>query len=319
MIRSDKEKQMIKIPVILDTDPGVDDFMAIMLANSSDRLDIKAVTVVAGNQTLKKTSKNALDIASFLNMKTRIAKGAEKPVNKEIEIADEVHGESGIGSVVLPDGNLEFDSDYAWDVMYQEAVKAEGKLQIIAVGPLTNVAVAILKYRDLKKYVDRIVLMGGSTDYGNNGVYSEFNIWEDSFAADIVFKSEIPVTMVGLNVTMNTVLTESHIKELKSIKSAVSKEAGELLDSMSRFYRSLGRDFIPLHDALAVAGVISPSLLECRDYYVAVETRRGLNEGRTVVDIDRSHRDRLPNASVAVKGNTEMFVDMLRKMLEYYQ
>ena len=92
-----------------------------------------------------------------------------------------------------------------------------------------------------------------------------------------------------------------------------------MLDSMSRFYRSLGRDFIPLHDALAVAGVISPSLLECRDYYVAVETRRGLNEGRTVVDIDRSHRDRLPNASVAVKGNTEMFVDMLRKMLEYYQ
>ena len=170
MIRSDKEKQMIKIPVILDTDPGVDDFMAIMLANSSDRLDIKAVTVVAGNQTLKKTSKNALDIASFLKMKTRIAKGAEKPVNKEIEIADEVHGESGIGSVVLPDGNLEFDSDYAWDVMYQEAVKAEGKLQIIAVGPLTNVAVAILKYRDLKHYVDRIVLMGGSTDYGNNGV-----------------------------------------------------------------------------------------------------------------------------------------------------
>lgn len=310
---------MSKIPVIIDTDPGVDDFIAIMLANSSDKLDIKALTAVAGNQTLERTAKNALDIAEFLGLNTRIAKGAETPLNKALEIADKVHGASGIGPVVIPSSNKALDKDYAWDVIYQEALKSEGKLHIIAVGPLTNIAIALLKYDDLHKHIERISIMGGSTGVGNVRPYSEFNIYVDPFAADVVFKSGVPVTMVGLNVTMETVLTPDLVNELKSIDSSVNKEVSMLLDHMANTYKRFGYDFVAVHDALTVASVINPDILECKDFYVTVETRKGLNEGRTVVDLDRSHRKKALNASVAVKGNTELFLDMLKQMMKYYQ
>ena len=179
---------MKNIPIIIDTDPGVDDFIAIMLANSCDKLDIRALTAVAGNQTLEKTVKNSLNIAELLKMDTRIAKGAEKPLNIDLMVADHVHGDSGLGPVVLKDSLRELDKDYAWDVIYQEAIKAEGKLQIIAIGPLTNIAIALMKYADLYKHIDKIVIMGGSTGIGNVRPYSEFNIWADPFAADVVFK-----------------------------------------------------------------------------------------------------------------------------------
>lgn len=310
---------MSKIPVIIDTDPGVDDFIAIMLADSSDKLDIRALTAVAGNQTLERTAKNALDIAEFLGLETRIAKGAEKPLNKALEIADKVHGTSGIGPVVLPSSNKEFDKDYAWDVIYQEALKADGKLNIIAVGPLTNVAIALLKYDDLYKHIEKITIMGGSTGVGNVRPYSEFNIYVDPFAADVVFKSGVPVTMVGLNVTMETVLTPDLVSQLKKVDSKVNNEVSMLLDHMANTYKRFGYDFVAVHDALTVASVIKPEVLECKDFYVTVETRKGLNEGRTVVDLDRSHRKKALNASVAVKGNTEMFLEMLKQMMKHYQ
>ncbi|MGB5822934.1 MAG: nucleoside hydrolase [Proteocatella sp.] len=310
---------MKNIPIIIDTDPGVDDFIAIVLANSCDKLDIKALTVVAGNQTLEKTAKNALDIASFLRMNTRIAKGAQNPINKDIIIADKVHGDTGIGPVVLEESLKDFDKDYAWDVIYQEAIKAEGKLQIIAIGPLTNIAIAFMKYADLHNHIDKIVIMGGSTGIGNVRPYGEFNIWADPFAADVVFKSGAPITMVGLNVTMETVLTPDLVNEIKAVDSKLTKEISQLLDHMAKTYKGFGYDFVAVHDALAVACVIDSEVLECKDYYVAIETRGRLNEGRTVVDLDRSHRDKAPNASVAVKGDTDKFVEMLKNMMRYYQ
>lgn len=310
---------MKKIPIIIDTDPGVDDFIAIMLANSCNRLDIKALTAVAGNQTLEKTAKNALDTAEFLGIDTRIAKGARSPLNKELIVADHVHGDSGLGPIVLKASSKDFDKDYAWDVIYQEAIKAEGKLQIIAIGPLTNIAIALMKYQDLYKHIDKIVIMGGSTGVGNVRPYGEFNIWTDPFAADVVFKSGAPITMVGLNVTMETVLTPDLVNEIKAVDSKLTGEISQLLDYMANTYKGFGYDFVAVHDALAVACVIAPEVLECKDYYVTIETRGRLNEGRTVVDLDRSHRDNALNASVAIKGDTDKFVEMLKNMMKYYQ
>ena len=310
---------MKNIPIIIDTDPGVDDFIAIMLANSCDKLDIRALTAVAGNQTLEKTVKNSLNIAELLKMDTRIAKGAEKPLNIDLMVADHVHGDSGLGPVVLKDSLRELDKDYAWDVIYQEAIKAEGKLQIIAIGPLTNIAIALMKYADLYKHIDKIVIMGGSTGIGNVRPYSEFNIWADPFAADVVFKSGVPITMVGLNVTMETVLTPELVNEIKAVDSKLSKEMSQLLSHMANTYKGFGYDFVAVHDALAVACVIDPKLLEYKDYYVTIETRSSLNSGRTVVDLDRSHRDKKLNASVAIKGDIDKFVEMLKNMTRYYQ
>lgn len=309
---------MIKIPVIIDTDPGVDDFLALMLANSSDKLDIRGVCAVGGNQILEKTSKNALDIAEFIGLEAPIAKGAAKALNRPMENASQVHGDSGIGDVILPSSTKNFDTRYAWDLIYDEAKILEGRLQIIAVGPLTNIAIALLKYPDLHKMIDRIVLMGGSATTGNRMPYSEFNIWGDPMAADIVFKSRIDIVMVGLNATHQTMLNEDDIEKLKKVPSKFSDEIGSLLDGMLKVYKGFGHEGAVIHDALAVAYVINEDVLECRDYYVAIETRSGLNYGRTVVDIDNSHRDRANNTSVAMEVDVALFKKMIEDMVMYY-
>lgn len=310
---------MFKIPVVIDTDPGIDDFFAIMLANSSDKLDIKAITSVAGNQTLDKTAQNALDISKYLKMNCTVAKGASKPLNIHFHTAEYIHGESGLGNIELLNSKCDFSRDYAWDIIYKEAKKSQGNLKIIAIGPLTNIAISILKYPDLKDYVDNIIIMGGSCNFGNISAYSEFNIWCDPFAADIVFKSEIPKIMVGLDVTMNTLLTEEEIISLVSIESNVTKETKKLLYYLKDKYRNLGIDGIALHDVLAVSYVINNEILECKDYYVAIETRGNLNKGRTVVDLDNSHRDKKKNVSVAINVNRKIFIDTLRDMILYYK
>lgn len=310
---------MSKIPVIIDSDPGIDDLFAIMLANSSKLLDIKAVTAVAGNQTLDKTAQNALDIKKYLNMNCKIAKGASKPLNIELNTAGYVHGESGLGNISLERNFESFDERYAWDVIYDEAKKSEGKLKLIAIGPLTNIAIAILKYPNLKEYLDNIVIMGGSCFKGNVSAYSEFNIWCDPFAADVVFKSEIPITMVGLDVTMHALLYDEDIDTLNSIKSKLSNEVEKLLLYLKDIYTRFDVKGIALHDALSVAYVLNNEVLECKDYYVTIETRGKLNSGRTVVDLDNSHRDKKSNVSVAIDVNREMFINMLKDMFLYYK
>lgn len=309
---------MEKIPVIIDTDPGVDDFLAIMLARSSKKLDIKGICAVGGNQTLELTSRNAIDIAEAIKLDAPVAKGAAKPLNHTIETAGHVHGESGIGDVVLPKATRDFDERYAWDLMYDEAKKNSGKLEIIAIGPLTNVAIALLKYPDIHQHIKRIVIMGGSTGVGNRTPYAEFNIWGDPFAADIVFKSEIPLVMVGLNATHQTMLNENDIEELKKIPSYLSDEIDKLLTGMLRVYKGFGHEGAVIHDALTIAYVMNEDVLECKDYYVAIETREGLNYGRTVVDLDNSHRDKKKNASVAMNVNVDMFKEMMKEMIKFY-
>ncbi len=309
---------MKKIPVIIDTDPGVDDFLALMLANSSDKLDIRGVCAVGGNQVLEKTANNALQIASLIDLDAPVAKGAAKALDRPMENAGYVHGDSGIGSVVLPKANRDFDSRYAWDLLYDEAKALKGELEVIAVGPLTNIAIALLKYPDIHHYIKRIVLMGGSATTGNRMPYSEFNIWGDPIAADIVFKSGIDLVMVGLNATHQTMLDENDIAQLKEIPSKFGQEIGDLLDGLLEVYKGFGHKGAVIHDALAVAYLINEKVLECNDYYVAIETRSKLNYGRTVVDIDNSHRDKANNASVAMKVDVDLFKEMMKDMVKSY-
>ncbi len=309
---------MTNIPIIIDADPGIDDFFAIMLAKSCRDFEIKGITTVAGNQILEKTTQNALQIATLLGIDTRIGKGATGPIHRELEIAGNVHGENGLGGVRLPAAICELDKDYAWDVIYQEAVKAKGRLKLIAVGPLTNVAIAILKYPDLHQYLDEIVMMGGSTGIGNHGAYGEFNIWVDPEAADIVFKAGIPLTMVGLNVTMATGITAEELEDILAIECKHSQEVTELFRFMQASYKKLGHDFVAIHDALAVAYVMDKEVLSCKPYYVTIETRSTLNRGRTVVDLDNSHRDKVSNAKVAMEVHKDKFIELLKNMFKYY-
>lgn len=310
---------MERIPVIIDTDPGIDDFFALMLANSSDKLDIKAITSVAGNQKWEIVTKNALDIASYFHMNCEVAKGAEKPLNIEPQTAGHIHGENGLGNLVLNAEKKSLSPDYAWDVIYKNAVAEKGKLEIIAIGPLTNVAIALLKYPDLHKLIHRVVIMGGSSDIGNSSPYGEFNAVADPLAAKIVFRSGMPLVMVGWNATMKSKLTPEDLDQLKAIDTPYTKDCSFLWDFVLKAYRGFGRDYIVLSDALAVAYAIDPSVMECKDYYVAVETASSLNLGRTVVDFDHVCKDKPVNCSVGIEVNNTVYLDILRKMMTHYR
>lgn len=310
---------MERIPVIIDTDPGIDDFFAIMLANSCSKFDIKAITTVAGNQKSESVTKNALNIAEYFHIDTEIAKGAEKPLNIPLHTAGHIHGNSGLGNLQLKESTKSISQSYAWDVIYQQAVAEKGNLEIIAIGPLTNVAIALLKYPTLYKLIKRIELMGGSTETGNVSPYVEFNIGADPLAADIVFKSKIPLVMVGWNVTMPSGLTEEEVKMLTEIESPYTKDCTELLDFLHGINHRYGRVTIPLSDALAVAYAINPAVLDCIDCNVAVETKSGLNMGRTVADVNHTCEDMPINCRVAIGVNKAAYLDMLVQMMHYYQ
>lgn len=305
---------MSKIPVIIDTDPGIDDFLAIMLAKSSAKLNIRAITAVCGNQTLEKTSKNALDIANLLDIDVAVAKGAQTPLDRELYTAGDVHGENGIGNIYLEASSKEFDNRYAWDLIYDEAKKENGNLEIIAIGPLTNIAIAVLKYPELVNMVKRLTIMGGSASSGNRTEHAEFNIWADPLAADIVFKSGFNMVMVGLDVTRKTLLSEDNIEEIKTIKSEHIDIIGSLLDEMFKRYKKLGNPGVVIHDALAVAYVIDESCLELKNCQVSIESRDEIRIGKTIVDLEGKDK----NVAVAFEVDFNLFKDLFEKMPLYY-
>lgn len=305
---------MSKIPVIIDTDPGIDDFLAIMLAKSSAKLNIRAITAVCGNQTLEKTSKNALDIANLLDINVAVAKGAQTPLDRELYTAGDVHGENGIGNIYLEASSKEFDNRYAWDLIYDEAKKENGNLEIIAIGPLTNIAIAVLKYPELVNMVKRLTIMGGSASSGNRTEHAEFNIWADPLAADIVFKSGFNMVMVGLDVTRKTLLSEENIEEIKAVKSEHIDIIGSLLDEMFKRYKKLGNPGVVIHDALAVAYVIDESCLELKNCQVSIESRDEIRIGKTIVDLEGKDK----NVAVAFEVDFNLFKDLFEKMPLYY-
>lgn len=310
---------MQKIPVVIDTDPGIDDFFALMLARSAPSLDVRAITAVAGNQTLDRTSENALAIACRLGFHCPVAKGADKPLNIPLETAGYIHGENGLGNVILDKPDRVFSTEYAWDVLYREAVANEGRLEIIALGPLTNIAIALLKYPKLSKIVKRIVLMGGSTEIGNKTPYGEFNMAADPLAANIVFHSGVPLVMVGLNVTMLTSFNQGDLACITKSDAPIADVCRKLIAFLLKAYKkATGKDAVALHDVIAVAYVIKPEVLTCRDFYVAIETRSGLNQGRTVVDMEHVKKDCADNCSVALTVDRDMLLQMLETMIQSY-
>lgn len=310
---------MIKKPIILDCDPGVDDAYAIMLAHSWAGFDIRAITPVAGNVEYQHTTRNALDLADMLGIATRVAKGADRPLIIELQTAGEIHGGNGMAGYTLPMAKRSFDPKKAWDVIYEEARLFPGELEIVAVGPLTNVAITILKYPDLKDYVKRIVIMGGSATVGNHSQYGEFNIWVDPHAAEIVFHSGIPVTMFGLNATRQSALTA---EEMYALGSEATSIAG-LIQGINHYVFGIrgGKDWggtITLHDAITVAYLMDESFAVIKPAYVTCELSGKYTYGQTVTDF-KGLCGQPPNVDVAMVTHVEKFREMLWAMLEFYK
>jgi inosine-uridine nucleoside N-ribohydrolase len=290
----------VTTPIVIDCDPGHDDAMAILLALASSEVDLVGVTTVAGNQTLDKTTRNALvtlEIGGRSDIP--VVAGAAAPLRRELRTAAHVHGETGLDGPELPE-----PSAHAIDADPGEWL--EPGVVLVATAPLTNVALWL--ERGIRP--ERIVWMGGSIGEGNVTPAAEFNAFVDPEAAATVFASGIPIAMVGLDVTHKALFTRAHAERLRDAGRA-GRFVAELSDFFQGFHeRSYGFGGSPIHDAMAVAHVIDPTLLTTRHVNVGVETSSELCDGRTVVDL-RGVTGREPNADVGLDVDADRFLELL--------
>jgi inosine-uridine nucleoside N-ribohydrolase len=296
--------------IILDTDPGHDDAIALLLALASPELELLGVTTVAGNQTLAKTTANALKILEFVGRTdVPVHAGAARPLVREQWAAAYVHGESGLDGPDLPDPRTPPADGHAIDFIAQQVEEHDGVV-LVPVGPLTNVGLLLARYAGIEERIARIVLMGGAIAEGNVTPAAEFNVWADPEAAHRVFTSGIDVTMIGLDVTHRALLVPTKVEELRA-----GGRVGTLVAQLYDFYhghhvRMYGWEGSPVHDALAVAHVIRDDLVTTEHRHVQVDTGPEPGRGRTYVDVWK-RTDREPNAHVGVNVDGPRFIDVL--------
>ncbi|MDR8523616.1 MULTISPECIES: pyrimidine-specific ribonucleoside hydrolase RihA [Shewanella] len=307
-------------PIILDCDPGHDDAISLILAMSSKALKPLAVTTSAGNQTPDKTLNNALRILTLLERHDiPVAAGAPKPLARELIIADNVHGESGLDGPKLPDPAFEPLAISGIELMAQKVRESDEPVTLVPSGPLTNIALFLSTYPELHCKVERIVLMGGAAEAGNWTPAAEFNIFVDPEAADIVYKSGIPITMCGLDITHQAQIMDEDIERIRVIPNPVAKCVAELLDFFMIYHRDpkWGFEGAPLHDPCTIAWLLKPELFSSYDCWVGVETKGEYTQGMTVVD--RYQLTNNPhNTQVLCKLDRQGFVDLIVECLEAY-
>jgi inosine-uridine nucleoside N-ribohydrolase len=304
--------------LILDCDPGHDDAMAILLAAASPALDLRAITTVAGNQTLAKTTLNARRVCSVAGISdVPIAAGCDRPLVRDQVVAAEIHGESGLDGPVFGDPTVEVDPRHAVDLIIDEARATPG-LALVAVGPLTNVATALQQDPELARRLGQIVIMGGAIGLGNTTPAAEFNIYVDPEAARVVFESGVPITMVPLEVTHRAAASDEVIERIARLGTPVAQVSVELLRFFAETYeRVFGFPHPPVHDPCAVAWLIDPAMVETRRMHVGIETGAELCDGRTVCDVHGVTR-RTPNADVGVDLDLDRFWDLMLDALARY-
>jgi inosine-uridine nucleoside N-ribohydrolase len=302
-------------PIVLDCDPGHDDAVALMLAVSSPELELIGVTTVAGNQTVDKTTTNALKVLELCGRSdVPVARGAADPLVRRRYVAAHVHGETGLDGPDLPVPSAEPVAEHAVQFLARLIREREGKLTLVPTGPLTNVALLLALAPDARP--ERIVLMGGSVGEGNRTPAAEFNIWADPEAARRVFESGIDVTMIGLDVTHQALVTAADTDALRTV-GRVGKVAAELLDFYGIWHRRTYPDLggSPLHDPVAVAHVADPTLVETKPAHIEVDCGWEQGRGRTNVD----WRDRLdsspPNAAVGLGIDRARFIELITTRL----
>jgi inosine-uridine nucleoside N-ribohydrolase len=297
--------------VLLDCDPGHDDAIALLLALASPEVELVGVTTVHGNQTLEKTTANALKLLEFVGRtEIPVAAGAARPIRREAFVAEYVHGKSGMDGPSLPDPTTAPDPRHAVAFIAETLLASEEPVTLVPTGPLTNIGLFLALHPEAAERVERIVLMGGAIGEGNVTPAAEFNIWVDPEAADRVFTSGLDVTMIALDVTHQAIFGPGPTAELKAA-GRVGAMVAELLEFYGRFHkRSYGWDGSPIHDAVAMAHVFRPGIVETIHTGVRVDCGEELGRGRTNVDL-RGRVGWEPNAHVSVGIDAEAFVSLL--------
>ncbi|MEX0562068.1 pyrimidine-specific ribonucleoside hydrolase RihA [Raoultella terrigena] len=308
------------LPIILDCDPGHDDAIAIVLALASPELDVKAITSSAGNQTPEKTLRNVLRMLTLLQRQDiPVAGGARKPLMRELIIADNVHGESGLDGPALPEPDFAPQNCTAVELMAKTLRESPQPVTIVATGPQTNVALLLNGHPELHDKIARIVMMGGAMVLGNWQPAAEFNIYVDPEAAEIVFQSGIPVVMAGLDVTHRAQIHDMDIERFRQVGNPVATIVAELLDFFMEYHKDAKWGFTgaPLHDPCTIAWLLKPELFTCAERWVGVETQGKYTQGMTVVDYYFLTGNQ-PNTTVLLDVDREGFVDLLAERLAFY-
>lgn len=298
------------IPVLIDCDPGHDDAFALWFALGSDRLDVRGVTAVGGNVPLHHTEYNARVVLSVAGVTdVPVAAGASGPIVRELETAEWIHGENGLGGPELPEPAFQRDPRDALTLMTEVLRESDEPVAIIATGPITNVALLLQSRPELADRIREIVWMGGSTERGNVTAYAEFNAWVDPEALDVVVRSGVKFTMVGLNVTHRALLTQAVRERVMAIGNTTAAFTDELMAFFCNTNEAVfGMPDGPLHDPVAVAVLAAPETLTLTHTRLDIELAGTETVGATVVDLDGMTR-REPNAWVATDIDVDGFWD----------
>jgi purine nucleosidase len=300
--------------IIIDTDPGQDDAVAILLALASPELEVIGITAVAGNVPLNLTEKNARKICELAGRPDQpVYAGASKPLKRKLVTAEYVHGKTGLDGPELPEPKMQLQDQHAVDFIV-EALHANeaGEITLCPLGPLTNIALALTKSPEIATKIREIVLMGGGFFEGGNVTpAAEFNIYVDPQAAEIVFASGIPIVMMPLDVTHKALTTRIRVERFRALGTKAGVATAQLLDFFERYdERKYGTDGGPLHDPNVIAYLLTPELYSGRHCNVAIETQSELTLGMTVVDW-WSVTGRSANALVIRDVDHDGFFDLL--------
>ncbi|URN96452.1 MAG: ribonucleoside hydrolase RihC [Candidatus Pristimantibacillus lignocellulolyticus] len=294
---------MTKRPIIIDTDPGIDDAVALAIALYSDKLDVRLITTIAGNVGLDKVTTNALRLLKFFNKNIPVALGADRPLIKEAIDASDIHGSTGMDGYDFEEPTEDLVlKENAVNAMYRVIMASEEPITIVPIGPLTNIALLLSMYPDVKTNIAEIVLMGGSTTRGNFGVMSEFNIAADPEAAKMVFQSNLPIVMVGLDVGLKALVYPEDSAKLKEMN-----KTGNMIYQLFQKYRGGSlKTGLKMYDSTAIAYLLQPEMFQVVDTYVDVELSGSMTMGCTVVDL-KGYLKKPNNAKVCVDIDPQMF------------
>ncbi|HJR80999.1 MAG TPA: nucleoside hydrolase [Anaerolineales bacterium] len=303
--------------IIIDTDPGVDDALAFLLALASPEIQVDALTTTQGNVTLEKATRNALSVLELAHAShIPVAQGSVLPLVQPLRASDSVHGASGIGNSKLPELSSTPVPQHAVDYLIERVLAEPNQISIFPIGPLTNIAMAVRKEPAFAKAVKELVIMGGAIhEAGNATPLAEFNIFVDPHAAHIVFHSGIPTTLIPLDVTHKCLLKQGHLDRLMQIDSPITRFIKDAVEVYLEASLTLGYQGSALHDPLTLATIIAPELLTLKEYYVDVDISGGVSMGKTFADF--YHVSKKPaNMKVALDVRGEEFIELFLQRME---
>ena len=307
---------MSKIPVWIDCDPGVDDAAAIILAADRKELNILGISTVAGNVPLSLTTANALKLGDLVGQAYPVYAGADRPLLRPYHDGRDFHGAEGFGSADLPVSLRQAEEEKAWEGLYAAAKANPGTLELVTMGPLTNIAIALETYPDLPKLVHRILMMGGSVTRGNRTPCAEYNIFADPEAAQAVFRSSIPIVMCGLEVTEQAYILPEEWAALEDSFSEKTRFFHKASTHILEKNLENGHSGFCIHDAVPIFYLVHPELFEGETAGVFVETQSDLTLGKTVTDLYSDRQFEEKNAFVVLKIDREAFLLALLHALE---